>query len=73
MTLRDERQAKVQAFIDRLSIVERHRVCRRLNWFVNFLKTTTISLKVFERNFRIVIKQELAPAPPDRRQLRDDR
>jgi hypothetical protein len=31
MTTRDERQAEVQAWLDTLSIVERHRVCWALN------------------------------------------
>jgi hypothetical protein len=67
MTLHDEWQQDVQAWLDTLSIVERHRVCRRLNWFVNYLKTTTISSKYFERNFRIVIKQYVSTGTAGRK------
>ena len=40
MTLRDERQQDIQAWIDTLSIVERHRVMRVLNsgeWSLDML------------------------------------
>jgi hypothetical protein len=40
MTPRDERQAEVQAWLDTLSIVERHRVMRVLNsgeWSLDML------------------------------------